>query len=235
MNTNILTILFDQEIAPYEIALFRGAVIASLNNKRLLFHNHEGTGLRYAYPLIQYKRIRQKAAIVCMAQGVEETGELFSSATFNMQLGERNINFAVENIRPQNYNIQVWETMFRYRLHNWCCLNSDNYEKFHTLEGIVERTQFLERILTGNILSMAKGIGLFFDKQVECKITSVSAPRAMRAKGVRMHCLDIEFDTNVSLPNYIGLGKHASIGFGVVAGIRDETQHGKPEPNGEQR
>lgn len=147
MQINTLTLSFDNALAPYEIPLFRGAVIHSLGRKQILFHNHEGEGFRYAYPLIQYKRLGGKAAIVCMAQGVEEIGELFSSATFSMQLGERSVDFTVENIRTHNYNIQVWDTMFRYRIRNWCCLNSDNYEKYNTLEGIVEKTQLLACII----------------------------------------------------------------------------------------
>jgi len=35
-------------------------------------------------------------------------------------------------------------------------------------------------------------------------------------KGGRRQCFDIRFKTNVFLPEYIGLGKGTSKGFGVV-------------------
>ena len=34
---------------------------------------------------------------------------------------------------------------------------------------------------------------------------------------------DIEFVTNMSLPDYIGIGKNASIGYGVITHVRNET------------
>lgn len=62
-----LVIKFNNEIYPDEIDCFRGAVIHAMDGANVLFHNHlEGAGLRYSYPLIQYKRIHRKAAIVCV-------------------------------------------------------------------------------------------------------------------------------------------------------------------------
>ena len=58
---NILTIQFAIEISRQEIPLFRGAINYSLENQSVLFHNHDGDGLRYAYPLIQYKQIKDKS------------------------------------------------------------------------------------------------------------------------------------------------------------------------------
>lgn len=50
-----------------EVKLFRAAAIHALQNAEVLFHNHlDGEKLRFGYPLIQYKRIRRKAAIVCV-------------------------------------------------------------------------------------------------------------------------------------------------------------------------
>ncbi|MDR1783619.1 MAG: hypothetical protein LBR13_05100, partial [Dysgonamonadaceae bacterium] len=54
---SILTVRFNNEITQHEIQKFRGAVVAMLQNNNVLFHNHTDDGFRYAYPLIQYKRI----------------------------------------------------------------------------------------------------------------------------------------------------------------------------------
>ena len=72
-----LTILTDAEIHQHEVTLFRGAVIKSLGeHPNLYFHNHlEGDKFRYAYPLIQYKRLGGKAAIVCVEDGVDIIGQ----------------------------------------------------------------------------------------------------------------------------------------------------------------
>lgn len=35
---------------------------------------------------------------------------------------------------------------------------------------------------------------------------------------------DIEFKTNFSLPDYLGIGKNASIGYGVVTHVQSEKK-----------
>ena len=69
MNVRVLTIKFANPLRHQQVPEFRGAVIAALDQKRLLFHNHDEQGLRYAYPLIQYKVLDGKAAIVATGEG----------------------------------------------------------------------------------------------------------------------------------------------------------------------
>jgi CRISPR/Cas system endoribonuclease Cas6 (RAMP superfamily) len=227
-NVNTLLIRFQNEIANNEVAMFRGAIINAVDNSDVLFHNHtDGDGFRYAYPLIQYKRINRKAAITCIGEGTEAIGKFFSSCNFDVVLGNRNMTLEVESVRAHKTLVQVWDSVFTYHLRKWLPLNQENYRKYEALDSIVERYAFLERLLTGNILSFAKSMGVYFDKQVECKITSADEPRIVNYKGVKMMSFDVEFKTNVSLPDYIGLGKGVSLGFGTVVSDdkNDKTQY----------
>ena len=71
-KVRIMVIRFSNTITLKEIPLMRGALIHALDsNSNLLFHNHDESGLRYAYPLIQYKRINNKAAMVCINEGAD--------------------------------------------------------------------------------------------------------------------------------------------------------------------
>lgn len=216
-NVNTLLIRFQNEIANNEVAMFRGAIINAVGNSDVLFHNHtDGDGFRYAYPLIQYKRINRKAAITCIGEGTEAIGKFFSSCNFDVVLGNRNMTLEVESVRAHKTLVQVWDSVFTYHLRKWLPLNQENYRRYEALDSIVERYAFLERLLTGNILSFAKSMGVYFDKQVECKITSADEPRIVNYKGVKMMSFDVEFKSNVSMPDYIGLGKGVSLGFGTV-------------------
>ena len=217
---NVLTIQFANEISQQEIPLFRGAVIHSLENKSILFHNHEGDKFRYSYPLIQYKRIRGKAAIVCLKQGTEDIGELFSAKLKPFSLGTRVITPSIDKILPRRIRIQIWNNLFSYRINRWIPLNSKNYKEYSQLTDDSEKAQFLSKILTGNILSMAKGLGIIFEKEVKCEVTTFTESTIVKVKSIAMQCIDAEFKCNVSIPNYIGLGKHASINYGVVTKMR---------------
>lgn len=68
-NLPIVIIQFANEIDSQKVVWFRGALIASLKEKDLLFHNHDDNKLRYSYPLIQYKRIHGKVAVMAVGKG----------------------------------------------------------------------------------------------------------------------------------------------------------------------
>ena len=212
----LLFILFKTPVTEREISSFRGAVIHSLQNNSLLFHNHDGEGFRYAYPLIQYKSIKGNAALVCINQGAKDVNDFFDSNTSVLNLRNHKVELKIDEVMPIVHHVHISEQMIPYRLKKWIPLNSDNYEEYRKLDSMVERIYFLEKVLTGNILSFAKGVGVRFAEQVKCTITDISSTYQTKVKRVPMQCFDIHFKSNVSLPNFIGLGKHASINFGVV-------------------
>ena len=95
-------------------------------------------------------------------------------------------------------------------------LNSQNYAKYMEFEDLVEKIVFLEGILTGNILSIAKGLGVNLMEQISVRLTHLDDPYIITVKSVKMMTFNADFVTNVSLPQFIGLGKDASIGFGTL-------------------
>lgn len=218
---NTLRIRFKNEIQFKEIVLFRGAVLNKIGEDvNVLFHNHVGVNdFRYSYPLIQYKRINKKAVICCLGEGVECIGEFFMSNGFRMRLGEREVEFEVEGVIPKRNLVQVWTSDFRYRLTNWLPLSGENYNRYKETESVVERVEMLEHILIGNIISFAKGVGVEIESEIICKITQLNDLRVMMYKGVKMLSFNVEFKSNVTLPEFIGLGKGVSVGFGVIRRI----------------
>lgn len=211
-----LTIRFANDISFAELSYFRGAVISKVPAELTLFHNHTDAGFRYRYPLIQYKRIGGKAAIVCIGEGTDAIGNFFANADFNLMIGNRAEHFEVEHIDAQRVLIQPWEQMFTYTCRKWLPLNQENFARYQQLEGVAERADFLQNILVGNILSMCTGLDIHIDSAIACKVISLSDISIYKYKGVRMAGFDIEFKTNISLPDYIGLGKDVSLGYGMV-------------------
>lgn len=212
----VLNIIFRNEIKQYEIPAFRGSIISKVPAELTLFHNHIDTGFRYRYPLIQYKRIGGKAAIVCIGEGTDAIGNFFANADFDLQIGTRTEHFEVEKVDAQRVIIQPWQTEFRYTLRKWLPLNQDNYVQYQTIEGIAAKAEFLQKILIGNILSMCTGLGIHIEKEITCEILTLIEEKTYKYKGVKMSGFDIEFKTNISLPDYIGLGKGTSLGYGMV-------------------
>lgn len=219
-------IRFSNDILFREIPLLRGAILNALGDGvGLLFHNHiDGKSFRYKYPLIQYKRIRKKAAVFCIADGVEAIGQFLSLQDFAISLGGKSIKLEVESVSPKRNLVQIWDSTFRYKLHNWLPLNSENYQLFMKLDELSARIEFLERMLVGNILSFAKGIGINLEKELLCKVLDIGEPRLLSAKGVKMMAFNVEFKSNLSLPDYMGIGKHVSLGFGTVVRVYNDNK-----------
>ncbi len=231
-QVKVLTVRFANKLDSYEIEFFRGAILHYMEKPNVLFHNHLNVNkLRYAYPLVQYKRIHQKAAIVCIGEGTDAIGQFFSSCNYDVVLGERQMKLEVESVNAYQNLIQIWDNEFTYHIRRWLPLNKENYATYCQEESLAERYALLERLLTANILSFAKGIGIHFEGQVVVKITQLDEPRTQYYKGVKLMGIDAEFKTNVSLPDYIGLGKGVSLGMGTVA-RKHENKHVSTETNG---
>lgn len=222
----LLYIQFAQDLSQFEIPLFRSAILNILgDNDKILFHNHIGDKFRYSYPLIQYKCIRHQATLVCVKDGTEDIGELFSRFTPTIKIGKRIEKLEVTSLKADLFLVQLLDVPVTYRMCNWMPLSQENYKEYRKLDGIADKALFLENILFGNILSFCKGIDLQIDKaSLFVRITTIKDFHISDYKGVKMTTFDVDFKTNISLPAYIGLGKGSSIGHGVVETISNSKQ-----------
>lgn len=217
-----LAIRFRNELASYEVPAFRGAVIHKVPASLTLFHNHIEDKFRYRYPLIQYKRINGKAAIVCVGEGTEDIGNFFANQNLDMEISGRKERFEIDSITANRWLLQLWESDFPYTLRKWLPFNTSNYAAYRQLEGITERAELIEHILTGNMLSMCTGLNTHLESHISCKLLQIKEQKVYDFKGIKMLGLGISFKTNLFMPDYIGLGKGASLGFGMIEQIEKQ-------------
>ncbi|MFN4147515.1 MAG: CRISPR-associated endonuclease Cas6 [Runella sp.] len=219
-----LKIQFDAEIEAWEIPAFRGAVAHKAGLEHLNFHNHiNDTELLYGYPVIQYKRIGRNPGIVCVDYGVDEIHHLFQNRDLNIKIGERNINLSVKHLHINQYTLQVWEKTFRFKIRNWLGLNQENYKKYHQLPDEFARIEMLEATLKANILSFAKGMKWDVDRPISLRIDQITRSKIVPYKSNKLQAFDLTFRTNVFLPDFLGLGKGVSLGFGTVSQEKEKN------------
>lgn len=232
-HIKILTLRFTTDIAAWEIPLFRGAVLNCIGEDvDILYHNHtREDGFRYSYPLIQYKRLGGKAAIVCVEDGVDSIGQFLMAQQPEVVLGERKVTLEMESVKPQRAMMQTWQSSFDYRLQHWLPLNSENYHRYQEQTGLTERTTLLEGILKGNLLSMCKGLGIYISEELSVSITRMTEPRLVKVKGVRVMSFDVDFSSNLSIPDGLGIGKNASLGYGTIIQSRKKETKNKNTNN----
>jgi len=213
----LLTVTFDTEIRDYEIPAFRGAVIEKVGKDNILFHNHLGDNkLLYKYPLIQYKTINKKPSIQCIDLGVDEIHKFFEKSNWNLNISDRMLEMKIFRLDLNQFTMQVWDKTFNYQIRNWIALNKENHETYKTLESLTDKLRLLEKILTANILAFAKGIEWTVDKPIIVKIKALNEIREVKIKTQKLMGFNVSFSSNVFIPKYIGLGKSASLGYGMV-------------------
>jgi len=207
---------FDAEIEGWEVPAFRGAVIQKAGEQHITFHNHiNDKEVIYRYPVIQYKRIGRNPALICVDFGVDEVHHFFNNRSLDIEISNRKLSLGVKYLQMNQFTLQVWEKIFPMRLNQWIALNQENHAKYNAADELA-RLALLENILKGNILSFAKGIGWSIDKEIQLRIDHVEKVRTVTYKEQKMLGFDISFRTNVFLPDYLGLGKGVSHGFGTV-------------------
>ncbi|GEO24140.1 CRISPR-associated endonuclease Cas6 [Cyclobacterium qasimii] len=223
-NIKVIKIIFDTILKTHEIPAFRGAIINVVGREHVIFHNHLGDKqYHYAYPLVQYKTQGRNAGIVCIGDGVDEIHHFFTKNEGMIRLGNQQRSLQVEHVKLNKFQVEVSETSTHYQIKDWLALNDKNYQRFEQLELLQEKLVFLEKILIGNILSFAKGVGWTVDQPIQANITGLPESSWVRHKGIKLKAMDLTFRSNVSLPEDIGLGKGASTGFGTLQKIKNKN------------
>ena len=97
----------------------------------------------------------------------------------------------------------------------WIGLNQSNFKKY-TDAGNNNKDQMLKRIMTGNILSMAKYLDCWLSEDQKIRIDHKLKEIKVNLKGRSMTAFNGIFKTNFLIPDYLGIGKSVSRGFGMV-------------------
>lgn len=212
-----LSVRFANTLLPEQLPLFRAAIIEATERQSSLFHNHKGElGVIYRYPLIQYKLLGGKAAILCLEQGTDDIHFLFQQRELALRIGQKTEAFTIEDIQLQYFDLQLSNKPQTYQIHRWQALNQENYKRYSQLATEVERLQLLEKLLTGHLLSFASGINWQVDAPIQIGITQRPEAQWFSYKKQKTLCFQFHFQSNLLLPPHIGLGKGVSVGFGVV-------------------
>jgi hypothetical protein len=204
-------------LKPSQIHKFRGFVGNFFKNHDLV-HNHDlKTGKPiYRYPLIQFKLIDKTPAIIAITDSaVKIFAEIF------MKLDEIVIEDTVipvfeKDLKVEEVEFGYSDEIFMYEFVSpWIGLNQSNFKKYND-EGREEKNEMLKRVMTGNVLSMSKYLDCWLSKDQKIKIDHKLKEIKVNLKGKSMTAFNGIFKTNFCLPDYLGIGKSVSRGFGMV-------------------
>jgi hypothetical protein len=186
-------------------------------NEYTLLHQHHTDRLIYHYPLVQYKIIGGTPMVIGINQGAEVLKDIYDQYD-EIHLNNDTYEIVERGISVRNTEFGLCDEMLTYKFATpWFALNQENYKKFYMAGGRAERVELLNKILTGNILSMAKSL----DYQVPDMIICETDLRIHKGRQKDTHIMTFSgtFRTNFLIPDHLGVGKSVSRGFGTIVRV----------------
>ncbi|RLA97416.1 MAG: DNA repair protein [Deltaproteobacteria bacterium] len=221
MNLDILKLTIDigADLNPRHGEKIRG-YLGRLFWENPYAHNHLEDGkLIYRYPCVQYKVVENMCLVIGFNEGIEIIMKAFHNLTSVDLDGEaKEIKF--KSLEKYSSSFSISQEKKKYAFFTpWIALNEKNYEKYQKSGDRKKRKELLQKTLIGNILSMSKGVGYTVPKPVEVNINKIREVQTS-LKGNPMLGFLGEFYVNFEIPDYLGIGKSVSRGFGTVKKIR---------------
>lgn len=206
------------ELSPSQIHKLRG-YIGNVFIEYDLIHNHDSdTGKHlYRYPLIQFKIINNMPCIIALTdKAVRVFSEIFMRLN-EIVIDGKTIPIFEKDLKVERTEFGFSDETFVYEfLSPWVGLNQKNFKSFMIVETEMEKRDLLRRVLIGNILSMAKYLGVHLEKEQQIHTHIQLKQTKVTLKGNQMIGFNGIFKTNFRIPDHIGLGKSVSRGFGTI-------------------
>lgn len=180
------------------------------------FHGHRGDDFVYKHPLIQYKIFDGSALIV----GLKEGAYLLKAVQKleHIEIYYQKYPIVKQDIKTDVVRFGLTGNMIRYSFATpWIGLNEENYKSYLLLrEKPKDANALLERILVGNILSMSKSTAYVVKDKVCMKAKLKENGTIKVRNGVELMAFKGGFETNFLIPDFWGIGKFSSRGYGTI-------------------
>lgn len=187
-------------------------------NSYLLLHNHLGKDkFLYKYPRIQYKTINRAKVILGLEEGINVLQSIYNQYE---QIVLDNYAYQIFSkeivLKEEDFGIDPENIKYKF-ITPWFALNEENYQRYKNY-NYAERSDQLKSILIRNIMAIAKTFQYFVDSKIIVKTDLKET--SIKFKRKDMIGFFGTFQVNFKLPDYIGLGKSVSRGFGTIKKLK---------------
>ena len=219
-NVKISLIQFypEKKLQINDIPLFRG-YLAQLFRENDLVHNHdpESGKYRYRYPQIQYKILDGIPTVVAINNKAIEVAKKMICQIRQLKIGRQWVKLTRITMKTKNAQLGSCQEPRKYQMVSpWIGLNTKNYLSYRDMNE-QERDDLLSRCLIGNFLSICKYLGHNITDRLQVKLDII--PQSVYLKKEHMIGFTGTFESNFYLPDYLGLGRCSSRGYGCCINL----------------
>lgn len=208
----MLTITPDRPLKFNQSPKIRGFMSEYFHNE--LFANRSNNTIRYKSSFFQYKIISGKIMIVGISDGAKILLDVKDKIR-SIKLKKQLIEIEDSSLMYGNQYIGYSSNSVKYKfLTPWVALNQKNYRRYMNSNSQQQHT-LLKDILIGNIISFCKNFGYSLDERIGVEKLEVDVGTSY-IKENKMISFTGSFDVNFMLPQYWGIGRSPSRGFGTV-------------------
>lgn len=217
MNLDICKLeLLNTKLQARDSEKIRGYLSNKYENIDIL-HNHKESEFIYRYPKVQYKVINNKPIIIGINDGAKVVSNI-GLREDEFVVGDKPINAYEKNISINTMEYGVNDDYVKYEfITPWIALNQKNIYLYINSNEI-EKEEILKKILIGNIISMSKGLDYTVEDRVKCWINLEK--KEVNIKDIKHIGFKGVFKVNFKIPDYLGIGKNVSKGFGTIKKVR---------------
>jgi len=181
-----------------------------------LIHQHlTDNELLYKAPLIQYKIFNGKPFVLGINEGADVLQQIHEDIDY-LKIGRSEYQIREKSVVLKTDYFGTINSSISYSfLTPWLALNEKNYDRYQRLGGWAKKKELLEKILIGNIISMSKSLGYTVPEPIKVSINYMKeVPTSLKA--TPMLGFLGTFSVNFEIPDYWGIGKSVSRGFGTI-------------------
>jgi hypothetical protein len=176
----------------------------------------------HRYPVLQVKLVRDTYIVLGISQGASFLQDL---AKDQHVLGAGTTTCRIRSgdtgIREEPFGTVATDTVYEFQT-PWLALNQQNAKKFYELKGKPARDAFMLNMLSTQLNSLAKSL----DYPISVPVTCTAKVRFLRERVGRENRIVFlgKFRTNLSIPDYFGIGRSISLGYGTIKRITESKE-----------
>lgn len=200
--------------------------LRSFLNKKLAEYSalcrNDTAGFIHRYPVLPCKQVKGDLIVTGISQGAGCLCQLTRDQA-ELGAGESTCRITARDpaIRPEPFGVVDTVTPYEF-LTPWLALNQQNAKKFYDLNGKPPRDAFMQKLLTAQLNTLAKSL----DYEITVPITCTAKVRFKRERIDRENVMVFlgKFRTNLTIPDFLGIGQSVSQGYGTIKRITEDPK-----------